>query len=29
MIECPDGVVSTTIRQAHCPVMTVPQDLLY
>ncbi|HTZ58316.1 MAG TPA: universal stress protein [Acidobacteriaceae bacterium] len=27
MIDCPDGVVSATIRQAHCPVMTVPPDL--
>jgi nucleotide-binding universal stress UspA family protein len=24
MIDCPDGVVSATIRQAPCPVMTVP-----
>ena len=24
MIDCPDGVVSATIRQAHCPVMAVP-----
>jgi nucleotide-binding universal stress UspA family protein len=24
MIDCPDGVVSATIRQARCPVMTVP-----
>ena len=22
MIDCPDGVVSATIRQAPCPVMT-------
>jgi nucleotide-binding universal stress UspA family protein len=29
MIDCPDGVVSATIRQAHCPVMTVPSDLLH
>jgi nucleotide-binding universal stress UspA family protein len=27
MIDCPDGVVSGTIRQAPCPVMTVPPDL--
>lgn len=27
MIDCPDGVVSATIRQAHCPVMTVPPNL--
>ncbi len=27
MIDCPDGVVSATIRQAPCPVMTVPPDL--
>ena len=27
MIDCPDGVVSATIRQAHCPVMTVPLGL--
>lgn len=24
MVDCPDGVVSATIRQAHCPVMAVP-----
>jgi nucleotide-binding universal stress UspA family protein len=24
MIDCPDGVVSATIRQAHCPVMAIP-----
>jgi hypothetical protein len=24
MIDCPDGVVSATIRRAHCPVITVP-----
>lgn len=24
MIDCPDGVVSETIRQVQCPVMTVP-----
>lgn len=24
MIDCPDGVVSATIRQVPCPVMTVP-----
>jgi nucleotide-binding universal stress UspA family protein len=24
MIDCSDGVVSATIRKAHCPVMTVP-----
>lgn len=24
MIDCPDGVVSATIRKAHCPVITVP-----
>jgi nucleotide-binding universal stress UspA family protein len=27
MIDCPDGVVSATIRRAHCPVMTVPHGL--
>ena len=27
MIDCPDGVVSATIRQAHCPVMTIPPNL--
>lgn len=27
MIDCPDGVVSGTIRAAHCPVMTVPSNL--
>lgn len=27
MIDCPDGVVSATIRRAHCPVITVPPDL--
>ena len=27
MIDCPDGVVSATIRQAPCPVMTVPPVL--
>ncbi len=27
MIDCPDGVVSDTIRQAPCPVMTVPPTL--
>jgi methylmalonyl-CoA mutase cobalamin-binding subunit len=27
MIDCPDGVVSGTIRQAFCPVMTVPPAL--
>jgi nucleotide-binding universal stress UspA family protein len=27
MIDCPDGVVSAAIRQAHCPVMTVPMGL--
>lgn len=26
MIDCPDGVVSATIRKAHCPVMTVPAN---
>jgi hypothetical protein len=24
MVDCPDGVVSATIRNADCPVMTVP-----
>jgi nucleotide-binding universal stress UspA family protein len=24
MVDCPDGVVSATIRRAHCPVITVP-----
>ena len=28
MIDCPDGVVSATIRQAPCPVMTVPSVLV-
>ena len=28
MIDCPDGVVSATIRQAPCPVMTVPPVLI-
>jgi nucleotide-binding universal stress UspA family protein len=28
MIDCPDGVVSATIRQASCPVMTVPRVLM-
>jgi nucleotide-binding universal stress UspA family protein len=28
MIECPDGVVSSAIHQAHCPVMTVPMEPL-
>jgi nucleotide-binding universal stress UspA family protein len=27
MIDCPDGVVSGTIRQAPCPVITVPPAL--
>jgi len=27
MIDCPDGVVSAAIRQAQCPVMTVPLGL--
>jgi hypothetical protein len=27
MIDCPDGVVSGTIRQAPCPVMTAPHGL--
>ncbi len=27
MVDCPDGVVSATIREAHCPVMTVPSNL--
>ena len=27
MIDCPDGVVSATIREAQCPVMTVPSNL--
>jgi len=27
MIDCADGVVSATIRRAHCPVMTFPHDL--
>jgi nucleotide-binding universal stress UspA family protein len=25
-IDCADGVVSATIREAHCPVMTVPSN---
>jgi hypothetical protein len=25
MFDCPDGVVGGTIRQAPCPVMTVPR----
>ncbi len=29
MIDCPDGVVSATIRQVHCPVMTVPSHLAH
>jgi nucleotide-binding universal stress UspA family protein len=29
MIDCPDGVVSATVRESHCPVMTVPSDLLH
>ncbi len=29
VVDCPDGIVSATIRQAPCPVMTVPVDLLY
>jgi nucleotide-binding universal stress UspA family protein len=29
MIECPDGVVSGAIREAHCPVMTVPPNLAH
>jgi nucleotide-binding universal stress UspA family protein len=28
MIDCTDGVVSATIRQARCPVMTVPPALM-
>jgi nucleotide-binding universal stress UspA family protein len=24
--DCADGVVSSTIREAHCPVMTVPSN---
>ena len=28
IIDCPDGVVSATIRQAPCPVMTVPPVLI-
>jgi nucleotide-binding universal stress UspA family protein len=28
MIDCPDGVVSATIRQAPCPVMTVPPVII-
>jgi nucleotide-binding universal stress UspA family protein len=28
MIDCPDGVVGGTIRQAPCPVMTVPRVLM-
>ncbi len=28
MIDCPDGVVSATILQAPCPVMTVPPVLI-
>ena len=28
MIDCPDGVVSATIREATCPVMTVPPVLI-
>ena len=27
MIDCPDGLVSATIRQAPCPVMTIPPVL--
>jgi nucleotide-binding universal stress UspA family protein len=27
MVDCPDGVVSATIREAHCPVMTFPSAL--
>jgi nucleotide-binding universal stress UspA family protein len=26
MIDCPDGVVSSTIHQAYCPIMTVPME---
>jgi nucleotide-binding universal stress UspA family protein len=26
MIDCPDGVVSSTIHQASCPIMTVPME---
>jgi nucleotide-binding universal stress UspA family protein len=26
LVDCPDGVVSATIREAHCPVMTVPAN---
>jgi hypothetical protein len=25
-VNCSDGVVSATIREAHCPVMTVPSS---
>jgi hypothetical protein len=25
-IDCADGAVSATIREAHCPVMTVPSN---
>ena len=25
-IDCADGVVSATIREAHCPVMTIPSN---
>jgi len=25
-VDCADGVVSATIREAHCPVMTVPSN---
>ena len=27
-VDCADGVVSATIREAHCPVMTVPAKFL-
>jgi nucleotide-binding universal stress UspA family protein len=27
MVDCPDGVVSATIREAHCPVITFPSAL--
>jgi hypothetical protein len=27
VVDCPDGVVSGTIRQAPCPVMTAPPEL--
>jgi K+-sensing histidine kinase KdpD len=27
MVDCPDGVVSATIREAQCAVMTIPTNL--